>query len=156
MTATLTPADVAAMTDQVVPIAEYQEQVDATIALLNGITSRIAHRLNPIQRDTVSWNDVLTLTQLRQADRYEQTPTMSQVAKLTGLSRAAMTACTDRLERLGFVERTPDVVDRRRTTLRITDAGTELLWQTFTFDADQAEADEAAAEAARLEAGGRA
>lgn len=121
------------------PVPAYQEQVDATIALLNGITSRIAHRLNPIQQETVSWNDVLTLTTLRQADRYDRTMTMSHVADQTGLSRAAMTACTDRLERRGFLERTPDTSDRRRTNLRITDAGTELLWQTFTFNADELE-----------------
>jgi DNA-binding MarR family transcriptional regulator len=46
--------------------------------------------------------------------------TMSELGERIPLSRAAITALTDRLERMGYVVRTPDVVDRRRTLLSIT------------------------------------
>mgnify|MGYP001948084979 CR=1 FL=1 len=40
--------------------------------------------------------------------------TPSQLAQITGLSTAAMTTVIDRLEKAGFVRRSPDPKDRRR------------------------------------------
>lgn len=46
--------------------------------------------------------------------------TMSELGDRIPLSRAAITALTDRLERMNYVVRTPDKQDRRRTMLSIT------------------------------------
>lgn len=45
---------------------------------------------------------------------------MSELGALIPLSRAAVTALTDRLELLGYVTRVPDEVDRRKTVLSLT------------------------------------
>jgi len=45
---------------------------------------------------------------------------MSELGTRIPLSRAAITSLTDRLERLGYVERLADPNDRRRTVLKIT------------------------------------
>jgi DNA-binding MarR family transcriptional regulator len=46
--------------------------------------------------------------------------TMSDLGSRIPLSRAAVTALTDRLEALAYVQRTPDAHDRRRTVLSLT------------------------------------
>lgn len=47
--------------------------------------------------------------------------TMTQLGRRIPLSRAAVTTLTDRLEQLGYVKRVPDVRDRRRVLLEITE-----------------------------------
>jgi DNA-binding MarR family transcriptional regulator len=44
--------------------------------------------------------------------------TAGQVAELTGLTAASVTALVDRLEAMGFVTRERDAEDRRRVTIR--------------------------------------
>ena len=46
---------------------------------------------------------------------------MSELGNRIPLSRAAITSLTDRLERLGYVQRLADPNDRRRTVLKITE-----------------------------------
>lgn len=46
--------------------------------------------------------------------------TMSELGDRIPLSRAAVTSLTDRLEKLGYAERSPDASDRRRTVLTVT------------------------------------
>lgn len=58
--------------------------------------------------------------------------TMSELGARIPLSRAAVTALTDRLEALGYVLRTPDEHDRRRTVLSLTMRPSELLEQFAT------------------------
>ncbi|MCW2950446.1 MAG: transcriptional regulator, MarR family [Thermoleophilia bacterium] len=53
--------------------------------------------------------------------------TMSEVGARIPLSRAAITALTDRLEALNYVIRTPDAHDRRRTVLSLTDRPAALI-----------------------------
>lgn len=53
--------------------------------------------------------------------------TMSELGSRIPLSRAAITALTDRLEALNYVVRTPDQQDRRRTVLSLTDRPFELM-----------------------------
>ncbi|MCW2961750.1 MAG: transcriptional regulator, MarR family [Thermoleophilia bacterium] len=55
--------------------------------------------------------------------------TMSELGSRIPLSRAAVTALTDRLEALGYVLRTPDEHDRRRTVLSITPRPAALIDQ---------------------------
>jgi DNA-binding MarR family transcriptional regulator len=53
--------------------------------------------------------------------------TMSELGERIPLSRAAVTALTDRLERMGYVIRTPDEHDRRRTMLTLTTRPAEIV-----------------------------
>jgi DNA-binding MarR family transcriptional regulator len=53
--------------------------------------------------------------------------TMSELGARIPLSRAAITALTDRLEALNYVVRTPDAHDRRRTVLSLTTRPAELM-----------------------------
>jgi DNA-binding MarR family transcriptional regulator len=53
--------------------------------------------------------------------------TMSELGARIPLSRAAVTALTDRLEAIGYVVRTPDEQDRRRTMLSLTDKPGRLV-----------------------------
>lgn len=66
--------------------------------------------------------------------------TMSELGARIPLSRAAVTALTDRLEGLGYVTRTPDKNDRRRTLLTVTEHPFELMGGiSKQFDADLSE-----------------
>ena len=53
--------------------------------------------------------------------------TMSELGSRIPLSRAAVTALTDRLEALAYVVRTPDEHDRRRTVLTLTERPQQLI-----------------------------
>ncbi len=53
--------------------------------------------------------------------------TMSELGARIPLSRAAVTALTDRLEALRYVQRTPDAHDRRRTVLSLTARPEQLI-----------------------------
>lgn len=60
--------------------------------------------------------------------------TMSELGERIPLSRAAVTSLTDRLEQQGYVKRTVDEADRRRTVLVPTSSAAELLkplWRDF-------------------------
>lgn len=58
--------------------------------------------------------------------------TMSELGSRIPLSRAAVTALTDRLEALRYVQRTPDAHDRRRTVLSLTDRPESLIERMAT------------------------
>ncbi|MBC7644386.1 MAG: MarR family transcriptional regulator [Thermoleophilia bacterium] len=66
--------------------------------------------------------------------------TMSELGERIPLSRAAVTALTDRLERMGYLRRTPDEQDRRRTLLSLTSRPYEVLTPMASpFSADLVE-----------------
>jgi DNA-binding MarR family transcriptional regulator len=68
--------------------------------------------------------------------------TMSDLGSRIPLSRAAVTALTDRLEALRYVQRTPDAHDRRRTVLSLTDRPQGLIEEmveAWTRDVTQLE-----------------
>jgi DNA-binding MarR family transcriptional regulator len=72
---------------------------------------------------TINAHERLALSHL-----WEQGPmTMSELGARIPLSRAAVTALTDRLEALGYVRRTPDEHDRRRTVLSVTPRPARLI-----------------------------
>lgn len=54
-----------------------------------------------------------------------------ELAQRLRLSASAVTSLVDRLERVGHVERSPDVRDRRRQQLRLTDSADELASAAF-------------------------
>lgn len=72
---------------------------------------------------TINAHERLALSHL-----WEHGPmTMSELGVRIPLSRAAVTALTDRLEALGYVQRTPDAHDRRRTVLSLNSRPSELI-----------------------------
>jgi len=50
-----------------------------------------------------------------------------ELASLERMSAAAMSGYVDRLERAGFMQRTPDTTDRRRHGLSLTPVGVRVL-----------------------------
>lgn len=54
-----------------------------------------------------------------------------RVAKLSGMSRAAVSALVNTLERDGYVTRRRSEVDRRAVELRLTDAGLDAITTTY-------------------------
>ncbi len=53
--------------------------------------------------------------------------TMTDIARKMGHSTAAATGLVDRMEKLGYVERSHAADDRRKVMVRITDKGVELV-----------------------------
>ena len=79
--------------------------------------------------------------------------TMSELGTRIPLSRAAITALTDRLEAQNYVLRTPDQHDRRRTVLSLTARPAALLSDiaaTWMAEIDELERDFDAAELATI------
>lgn len=80
---------------------------------------------------TAQWLRGLTINaheRLAIAHLWEHGPmTMSELGARIPLSRAAVTALTDRLEALTYVQRTPDLLDRRRTVLSLTERPVSLI-----------------------------
>jgi len=52
---------------------------------------------------------------------------VSEIAGLLGIGNAGASLLVDRLVRLGFAERTEDPVDRRRTIVRLSAEGADLV-----------------------------
>lgn len=77
---------------------------------------------------------LLTLDSI--AYRGDDAPTMSELGRRIGLSRAAITTLVDRLTDLGYVVRTPDAEDRRRMRVVLTAAGRELVADALAFTPD--------------------
>lgn len=68
----------------------------------------------------------------------EGATTMSDLSKMIPLSRAAMTAMTDRLEFHGLVQRVPDIKDRRRVHLHLTEEGGRVVSEALQGGDDAA------------------
>jgi len=79
----------------------------------------------------LSLSEHTTLTALVSDRDSDEGLTQSQLVELTGSSPSAMTSRIDRLEARGLVRRTPDPRDRRATVVRLTPAGTELVWSAL-------------------------
>jgi len=80
---------------------------------------------NELNRSNLSYSQFFLLTYLSN----EQFLTMSDIAKKMDHSTAAATGLVDRIEKLGYVERTHGSEDRRKIMVRITPAGVELVAQ---------------------------
>lgn len=93
-------------------------------------TSRMGIALSGL---VAQWLRGLTINaheRLALAHLWEHGPmTMSELGARIPLSRAAVTALTDRLEALQYVQRTPDAHDRRRTVLTLTERPVSLIDQ---------------------------
>jgi DNA-binding MarR family transcriptional regulator len=93
----------------------------ATSSQVVAATSRMGVAMSGL---VAQWLRGLTINaheRLALAHLWEHGPmTMSDLGSRIPLSRAAVTALTDRLEALEYVQRTPDAHDRRRTVLSLT------------------------------------
>jgi DNA-binding MarR family transcriptional regulator len=76
-----------------------------------------------LNRGKLSYSQFFLLTYLSS----EEYLTMTDVAKKMGHSTAAATGLVDRIEKLGYVERTHASEDRRKIMVRITSKGTETV-----------------------------
>ncbi|MDN5716768.1 MAG: MarR family transcriptional regulator [Brevibacterium aurantiacum] len=63
--------------------------------------------------------------------------TPRQISTTTGMPASSVTKLVDRLEAAGYIKRTPDPTDRRRTLLELVPGAIEPL-RTFYVRADQA------------------
>ena len=76
-----------------------------------------------LTRGNLSYPQFFLLTYLSSEDYL----TMTDIAKKMGHSTAAATGLVDRIEKLGYVERTHASEDRRKIMVRITPKGVEMV-----------------------------
>ncbi|MEU7893390.1 MarR family transcriptional regulator [Nonomuraea sp. NPDC049152] len=57
--------------------------------------------------------------------------TPSRLGPALGLATGSVTAMLDRLQRLGYLTRSPDPTDRRKALIRLTDTAREKTWELY-------------------------
>ncbi len=86
--------------------------------------SNVILRLSPeLAQGKVSYPQFFLLTYLTGEDSL----TISSIARMMGHSTAAATGMVDKLEEMGYVTRFQASADRRKTMVRITQEGSELV-----------------------------
>jgi DNA-binding MarR family transcriptional regulator len=90
------------------------------------ITDQLARELRDTEGFPLTWYDVLV--QLSEADGHRLR--MQELAERVLLSKSGLTRLIDRMEREGYVERSPCPDDRRGTFATMTDAGYERIRRT--------------------------
>ncbi len=76
-----------------------------------------------LNKDNISFAQFFLLSYLATSKEL----TMTDIARKMGHSTAAATGLVDRLEKLGYMERTHAVDDRRKVLVRITSKGLDLV-----------------------------
>jgi DNA-binding MarR family transcriptional regulator len=76
-----------------------------------------------LNRDNISFAQFFLLGYLASSREM----TMTDIARKMGHSTAAATGLVDRLEKLGYMERTHAIDDRRKVMVRITSSGMKLV-----------------------------
>ncbi len=76
-----------------------------------------------LNRDNISFAQFFLLSYLSTSPEL----TMTDIARKMGHSTAAATGLVDRLEKLGYMERTHAIDDRRKVLVRITSRGLDLV-----------------------------
>lgn len=76
-----------------------------------------------LNRDNISYAQFFLMSYLATSKEL----TMTDIARKMGHSTAAATGLVDRLEKLGYMERTHDVQDRRKVLVKVTPKGLELV-----------------------------
>ncbi len=99
-----------------------------------------------LNRDNISFAQFFLLSYLSTSREI----TMTDIARKMGHSTAAATGLVDRLEKLGYMERTHAIDDRRKVMVRITTKGLDLvarlrdeLQNKIASAMDEADADDA-------------
>lgn len=101
-------------------LAEAERLADFVLFTQRSCILNLSSELN---RGNVSFPQFFLMAYLSSEDYL----TMSDIAKKMGHSTAAATGLVDRLEKLGYVERTHAAEDRRKIMVRITSKGTDLV-----------------------------
>lgn len=113
-----------------VPASTTMRTVGASAVSLSGLYAQWLRGL------TINAHERLAIAHLSKSGPM----TMSELGSRIPLSRAAITALTDRLEALSYVVRTPDTQDRRRTVLSLTERPGKLMHDlTVPFTEELAE-----------------
>ena len=105
--------------------------LDVDLALLDIAARLVEHWDAHAAMHGVSGAQIKVLLSLRADDAVP----MSEVATRLDYDASNLTTLVERLRGRGFLERTDDVNDRRRKTLRLTPAGLELrdaFWSSLT------------------------
>ena len=76
-----------------------------------------------LNRDNISFAQFFLLSYLASSKEL----TMTNIAKKMGHSTSAATGLVDRLEKLGYMERTHAIDDRRKVMVRVTSKGLDLV-----------------------------
>ena len=76
-----------------------------------------------LNRDNISFAQFFLLSYLASSKEL----TMTDIARKMGHSTAAATGLVDRLEKLGYMERTHAIDDRRKVMVRVTSKGLDLV-----------------------------
>ena len=76
-----------------------------------------------LNRDNISFAQFFLLSFLSTSKEM----TMTDIARKMGHSTAAATGLVDRLEKLGYMERTHAIDDRRKVMVKVTTSGLELV-----------------------------
>lgn len=76
-----------------------------------------------LNKDNISFAQFFLLSYLATSKEL----TMTDIARKMGHSTAAATGLVDRLEKLGYMERTHAIDDRRKVLVRITSKGVDLV-----------------------------
>lgn len=76
-----------------------------------------------LNRDNISFAQFFLLSYLASSKDL----TMTDIARKMGHSTAAATGLVDRLEKLGYMERTHAIDDRRKVMVRVTSKGIDLV-----------------------------
>lgn len=90
------------------------------------LTERLGRELRAEEGLHLTWYDVLV--QLSEAEGHQLR--MQQLAERVLLSKSGLTRLIDRMERAGYVTRSPCHDDRRGTYATMTDAGYDVLVRT--------------------------
>lgn len=106
--------------------AELEERVMELLRVYGMEATQAAHRFAA----TVAVHET-DLQALELLTRAEAPAGVGELGAWLGLSSGSVTALVDRLERAGHVERVRDHPDRRRVSLRVTDAAHDLAAQHF-------------------------
>lgn len=97
--------------------------IPAGLAIATDALRRLAHPDNPIHTIDAttksSTNERAVILELARGTMEGAAPTMSELGARVGMSRAAITALVDRMERAGAIVRRPDPEDRRRIYLDV-------------------------------------
>ena len=98
-------------------------QADRLRRFVNGVSHRQGATLSQMEEAGVTLPQVLVMARVQAAGAVS----ISDLAKDSPSSSAAMSQMVDRLVRRSWLSRCEDAADRRRSTVALTDAGAGLL-----------------------------
>jgi len=98
---------------------------DGLLGVVIRLELAVTHALERITADAgLSLGDYLVLAVVRRSQGGRSAPTA--ICEVLGRTTGGMTLTLDRLERAGWLGRTPDPTDRRRVVVELTAEGREL------------------------------